>query len=212
MAEASGGTERREVLLEGAVGKTLLLLAPGFGSATSAAFGASLQVWNYIQMPAFAVGMAVSAMAAQNVGARRWDRVARIAVAGVIINLAMTGTLALLVFTFDRSALGLFLTDPVSIGIGIHLNAIAVWSFTLFGVSMVLSGVVRSTGAVLPPLAILFVALFVLRLPFAILLLDRWQADAIWWSFPVGSLASVTMSIAYYRFGGWRRARMLEKV
>lgn len=190
-------------------GIATLGLVNGFGSATSAAFGASLQLWNYIQMPAFAVGMAVSAMAAQNVGARRWDRVARIAVAGVVINLAMTGVLALLVFTFDRSALGLFLTDPVSIGIGMHLNAIAVWSFTLFGVSMVLSGVVRSTGAVLPPLAILFVALFVLRLPFAILLLDRWQADAIWWSFPVGSLASVTMSLAYYRLGGWRKSRML---
>ena len=74
---------------------------------------------------------------------------------------------------------------------------------------MVLSSVVRSTGAALPPLLILFLALWVLRIPFALALLKSWGADAIWWSFPVESLASVLMSIAYYRFGGWRNAKML---
>src|SRR5579875_2216056 len=47
--------------------------------ATTAAFGAGLQLWNYVQMPSFAIGMAVSSMAAQNIGARKWDRVASIA-------------------------------------------------------------------------------------------------------------------------------------
>ena len=35
-------------------------------------------------------------------------------------------------------------------------------------------------------------------------------ADAIWWSFPLGSAASMLLTLAYYRFGGWKRARMLE--
>ena len=187
----------------------MISLVNGFGTSTSAAFGAALQLWNYIQMPAFAIGMAASAMAAQNVGARRWDRVDRVAVVGVGINVLMTGTLAAVIYLFDRGALGLFLREPEPIAIGMHLNAIIVWSFTLFGVSMVLSSVVRSTGAVIPPLVILFVSLWVLRIPFAVLLLARWGADAIWWSFPLGSLASVALSVAYYRFGGWRSARML---
>lgn len=187
----------------------MLSLVNGFGTETAAAFGASLQLWNYVQMPALAVSMAASAMAAQNVGAQRWERVSRVALTGVGINVALTGALAGLIYACDRSALGLFLTDGAAIRIGMHLNAIVVWSFTFFGVSMVLSGVVRSTGAVVAPLAILFVALWGLRLPFALALLERWRADAIWWSFPLGSLASMTMSIAYYRLGGWRRARML---
>ena len=53
----------------------MITLVNRFGVDTTAAFGAALQIWNYIQMPAFAIGMAVSAMAAQNVGARKWDRV-----------------------------------------------------------------------------------------------------------------------------------------
>jgi Na+-driven multidrug efflux pump len=75
--------------------------------------------------------------------------------------------------------------------------------------SFVLAGVVRSTGAVIPPLIILFIALWVVRIPFAYAYVDRWGSDAIWWSFPLGSLVSMLLSIAYYTFGNWRSARML---
>jgi hypothetical protein len=49
----------------------------------------------------------------------------------------------------DRGALGLVLTEPTAIAVGVHRDAIVVWSFTACGVSMVLSRVVRSTGAVI---------------------------------------------------------------
>ena len=42
----------------------------------------AFQLWSYIQMPAFAVGTAVSSMAAQNIGAGRWDRVNQIVLVG----------------------------------------------------------------------------------------------------------------------------------
>jgi Na+-driven multidrug efflux pump len=187
----------------------MISLVNRFGSETTAAFGAAIQLWNYIQMPAMAIGMAASSMAAQNVGALRWDRVGRVASVGVGYQLAMTGALAAIVYALDRSALGLFLTDDASLAIGSHLNRIVVWSFPFFGVAMVLSGVVRSTGAVVPPLLILFVSLWGLRIPFAMALLGGWGPDAIWWSFPVGSAASMLLSALYYRFGRWRSAKMM---
>ena len=52
------------------------------GVDTTAAFGVAMQLWTYLQMPAMALGAAVSAMAAQNIGAGRWDRVSRITRAG----------------------------------------------------------------------------------------------------------------------------------
>ena len=45
------------------------------GVDTTAAFGVAMQLWTYVQMPAMALGAAVSAMAAQNIGAGLWDRV-----------------------------------------------------------------------------------------------------------------------------------------
>jgi putative MATE family efflux protein len=188
----------------------MISLVNRFGAHTTAAYGACFQVWNYIQMPSIAIGMAASSMAAQNVGAGKWDRVHRVAMTGIAVNFALTGSLVTLIYLFNRGALNLFLPgNGDAIDIARHINAIVVWSFVFFGLSFVLAGVVRSTGAVIPPLVILFIALWCIRIPFAWTLVDRWGADAIWWSFPLGSLVSMLLSIGYYRFGGWRRARML---
>jgi putative MATE family efflux protein len=191
----------------------VISLVNRFGSQTTAAYGAALQLWNYIMMPALAVGMAASAMAAQNVGAHRWDRVRRTAVTGVLFNILMTGTLVVILYLFNRAALSLFLpAHSDALALAQHINAIVVWSFVLFGISMVLGGVVRSTGAAVPPLVVLFVSLWLIRLPLAFALMGPWQADGIWWSFPVGAAVSALLMWLYYRYGGWRRAHMLEPV
>jgi putative MATE family efflux protein len=189
----------------------MISLVNRFGSQTTAAFGAAFQLWNYIMMPALAVGMAASAMAAQNVGAKRFDRVHQVAVTGVVFNLLMTGALVVLIYLFNRGALGLFLpVEGAAIAIAQHINAIVVWSFMLIGIAMVLGGVVRATGAAVPPLIVLFLALFVIRIPFALLMADRWHADAVWWSYPLGSAAAALFMWLYYRHGSWKRAHMLE--
>jgi putative MATE family efflux protein len=188
----------------------MISMVNAYGSQTTAAYGAASQLWTYIQMPSLAVGAAVSSMAAQNVGAQRWDRISRIAGVGVAYNFLLTGALVAVVYLFNRGALGIFLPDDgVAIAIAQHLNAIVVWSFLFFGLSFVLFGVVRATGAVMPPLIILAVALWFVRVPFAWLLRDQYGADAVWWSFPLGSLVAVTLAAAYYRWGDWRHASML---
>ncbi|MBU8974959.1 MATE family efflux transporter [Lysobacter sp. MMG2] len=180
------------------------------GTDTTAAYGAALQLWTYVQMPAMAVGAACSSMAAQNVGAHRWDRVSATARAGVLMNFLMTGALIVPLIVLDRWTLSLFLPPGSdALEIARHLNHISIWSFLFFGVTFVVSGVVRSTGAVIPPLLILALALWGIRVPFANLMQPHIGVDAIWWSFPISAVCSMVMALAYYRYGHWRRARML---
>ena len=87
----------------------MITLVNRFGIDTTAAFGAAMQIWNYIQMPAFAVGMGISAMTAQNVGAGKWDRVTRIAGVGVLYSVMLTGSIVLVIELLDTQMLGLFL-------------------------------------------------------------------------------------------------------
>lgn len=189
----------------------LMTMVNQYGTDTAAAYGASLQLWTYVQMPAMAIGAACSSMAAQNVGARLWGRVRATARQGVLFNFLLTGVLIAPLILLDRYTLALFLPEgSAALESARHLNHIAVWSFLFFGVSFVISGVVRSTGAVLAPLLILAAALWGVRVPFAELLQPHWGQDAIWWSFPVSSLVSMLLSLAYYRWGGWRKARMLD--
>lgn len=189
----------------------MISLVNRFGTRTTAAYGACFQLWNYIQMPAFAVGTAVSSMVAQNVGAKLWDRVARVALIGVMYNIALTASLVVLVTLVSHAMFSLFLGSNLpAIQIATHIHGLVSWSFILFGISFVLSSVMRATGAVIPPLAILFVALWVVRIPFAYSLTPKLGADAIWWSFGVGSVVSVLLCWAYYRSGRWKTAHMLK--
>jgi len=188
----------------------MLGLINQYGSHTTAAFAACMQVWSYVQMPAFAMGAAVSSMAAQNVGAGRWDRVGRIAKAGVAFQTLVTAASVALIVMFARPLLGIFLpADSPALATAVHVNLVASWSFVLFGITMVLFGVVRSTGAVIAPLVILIITLWGLRFPAAASLMGRFGEDAIWWSFPASSALSMILAVAYYRYGGWRKARMM---
>ena len=190
-------------------GVLMISIVNRFGVDTAAAYGASLQLWNYIQMPAFAVGMGVSAMAAQNVGARKWDRVASIARVGVVYALLLTGSIVLLLELFASHAYALFLpVDSAAMQASAHINRIATPSFVFFGITLVLFGVVRATGAVMAPLITLTIALLAVRVPLAQAFTERLGADSVWWSFPISSAFAALLAIGYYKLGGWRSAHV----
>jgi putative MATE family efflux protein len=182
-----------------------------YGALTAAAYAAASQVWAYVQMPGMAIGASVSSMAAQNIGAGRWDRVDQIAASGVISGTLITGSIAALLY--GLGGLSLFFLLPSgsdAIPVAVHINQMVLWAFVLFNATFALSGVVRSTGAVWAPLVILTVSMLVVRVPFALALMPHFGVEAIWWSFPLGTVTSSVMTALYFLFGGWRKARMLE--
>ncbi|MCR8631733.1 MATE family efflux transporter [Paenibacillus radicis (ex Xue et al. 2023)] len=184
-------------------------LVNSFGSVATAAFGAAMQLSSYIQMPAMAIGGAVSTVAAQNVGAGKWDRVHKTTIMGIVINFLMTGALVGLIYLFNRQALGLFLQDQAAIEIGMRINSITLWAFILFGITFVVSGVVRATGAVMVPLLTTFLSLWCIRIPLSYYLSAKYGLDAVWWSFPIAFSIGIMLSISYYVWGNWRNAKML---
>jgi Na+-driven multidrug efflux pump len=190
-------------------GILMISIVNRFGVDTSAAYGATIQLWNYIQMPAFAVGMAVSSMAAQNVGARKWDRVASIARVGVVYATLLTGAATGLLEILNTRAYSLYLQDgSAAMAAAVQINRIASPSFIFFGVTLVLFGVVRATGAVMAPLIALTLALLAVRVPLAQYLVDHVGPGALWWSFPLSSAFASILAVLYYKFGGWRSAHM----
>jgi len=187
----------------------MMAMINSYGATTAAAYAVAMQLWTYLQMPAMSIGMGVSSFAAQNVGAKRWDRVDATARSGVGINVALTGALIVLLYIVDPYLVGVFLPDaPEAVVLAEHINTIAAWAYVALGVMFVLFGVVRATGAVLPPLLIMAISLFAVRIGFAVLLQPSWGADAIWWSFPVSMMTAMLLSMAYYRWGNWRKSRM----
>ncbi|PEQ13944.1 MATE family efflux transporter [Novosphingobium sp. PC22D] len=194
-----------QMLIIASAGLVMMGLVNREGLDTAAAYGASLQLWNYIQMPAMALGSGVSTMVAQNVGAGKNKRVGEITLKGIGANVVMTGVLAVLLVVFDRPLLALFLGGESSaIPVARHMQMIVTWSFVLVGVTMIHVGTMRAYGVVILPLIVFAVALYGARLSFYSLLYPVIGSEALWWAFPFGSVAAVAlMSLAYV----WTRRR-----
>lgn len=180
------------------------------GLLVTAAYSAAQQLWTYLQMPAMAMGGAVSAMAAQNMGAGRWDRVGRITYFGIVYLLLITCAMIAIMLMFHEPLLALFVgADSPVIPIAWHMQLLASGSFILFGCSLIFFGVMRANGVVFVPLLIMIINLFAVRLGFYHATYPSIGADALWLSFPVGSAFSLLLGGAYYWQGSWKKAKLL---
>jgi len=195
-----------QMLVMSAAGVIMVGLVNREGLVTTAAYGAAMQLFTYIQMPAMAIGGAVSAMAAQFIGAKKWDGLDGVTNSGIMVNLVMTGVLTVLLVLLDKPALALFLgSGSPAIPVGEHIQWIAGWNFMLFGVTMVYSATMRAAGAVMIPLIIISVSLYPVRLGFYYLTYEQLGADAIWYGYPVSAVASFVLGWWFYHYSGWRK-------
>lgn len=202
-----------QMIVMSAVGLMIVGLVNREGFLVTAAYGAAQQIWTYLQMPAMAMGAAVSAMAAQNVGAGRWDRIGRITGYGLAYLLLMTGTMIGVILLFHAPLLSLFLgSNEAAIDAAWNMQLLATWSFLLFGSTMILFGVMRANGVVIMPLFILIFTLFGVRLGFYHFGYPYLGANALWLSFPVSSGSSFLIAGLAYLHGGWRKAKLLVPV
>lgn len=199
-----------QILLVSASQLVMVGLVNREGVDTTAGYGVSMQLWNFLQMPAFAISSAVSAMVAQSIGAGDHDRVDAVNSVGLKTNLVLTTTFAALIVVFARPLLGLFLgPDSPAVPIAVHIQLICTWTFTLTGVMMILTGTMRAYGAVILPLVIMAVSLYLVRLGFYFLAHSWLGGEALWWAYPVGSVASVSLTWLAYSKGNWRNNRDL---
>lgn len=188
----------------------LLGMVNSYGAVTAAAYSAAAQLWGYVQMPAIAFGASISAMAAQNIGAGHWPRVSEIALKGVLLSMGSTGLACAALYALGDLPLLLFLPDGGEpLDIARNINEIVLWCWIVLAVTTAMFGIVRANAAMVPPTIIFFVTMWILRVPFANFLQPELGARAIWWSFPVGAIASALLAWLYYRFGGWRRNRLM---
>lgn len=182
----------------------VLFLVNGFGSQATAAYGAVNQIVSYVQFPAISIAITASILGAQAIGAGRIHMLGAIARTGIYMNLVLTGGLVLLGYLFSRSVLGLFITDTAVVELAQTLLHIMLWSSVIMGMSMVLSGLMRASGAVLWPTAISMFAIGCVEVPVAWYLSRSYGLNGIWAAYPVAFLAMLALQTAYYR-GVWRK-------
>ena len=178
-----------------------------YGVTAAAAAGIGLKISTLAGMPCWAVGQAVTAMAAQNLGAGEVGRTAETVRAGIRFGLVATGIAVILIQLFARQIIGCFDGNPEVIRAGVqYLRIFSSFSGLAYAVMYVCDAFATGTGA--PTLA-LFNALLeavVLRLLlcwfFGTYL--GWGFAGVCWGMALSTLPPAMIGLGYCRWGRWR--------
>lgn len=185
----------------------VLFLVNRYGSQATAAYGAVNLIVSYVQFPAISIAITASILGAQAIGAGKQRTLGKIAQTGIAMNLLLTGALALLGYVFSRSIIGLFITDPAVVELAQTLLHIMLWSLIVFGMSMVLSGLMRASGTVLWPTCITFFCIALVQIPAAWALSKQFGINGIWAAYPIAFLAMLGLQTSYYRLV-WKKKEL----
>lgn len=184
-----------------------------FGAEALAGYSAGMRIESFCIVPMAAMGNAISAYTAQNIGAQQTERVRKgyrsaywiVAVAAVCLCVWIEGNDTPLILLF----LGESGTEKAIATGSAYLRFIG-WFFALIGLKMITDGVLRGSG----DMKMFTVANLVnlgIRVAIAATLAPVYGISMVWTAVPVGWLANYAISYAQYRTGKWRTASAAVK-
>lgn len=184
----------------------------GFGAPTMAAFAAAGRLDSFAMMPAMNLSQAVSTFVGQNMGAGKTERVKRGHWSAILVGAGISLATSALVILGGRPLMGIFTTDPAVIEIGRSYLFIVGLFYILFSTMFINNGVLRGAGDAMIPMLNTILALWVVRIPCAILFAGPlgMGSDGIWWSVPAGWLMGAVFSTIYYKSGRWKRKALVR--
>jgi putative MATE family efflux protein len=182
------------------------------GTTTIAAFSAASRLDSFASMPAMNLSQAISTFTGQNMGAGKTERVQRGHMSAVIVGGAISIAVGATVIIFGKPLMGMFTRDAEVMAIGARYLTIVGATYVLFSTMFINNGVMRGAGDAFIPMINTILALWVVRIPCAILfsVYLGMGADGIWWSVPAGWLMGATFSTWYYLGGRWKRKAVVK--
>jgi putative MATE family efflux protein len=176
----------------------LVSIVNSHGSRATAAWGAVSQVMAYVQFPAMSIAIAASILAAQAIGAGRPEQVHAVMRVGIGMNIAITGSLAVLAALLASQIVGMFITDPQIVQLAASLLHIAVWGAVFLGLASVYSGIMRASGTVLVPTIISLSLLALVLFPLGWSFNRAFGLRGIWMAHPATYFTGFLLQAAYF--------------
>ncbi len=183
----------------------IMALVNEFGADVVAGYSVGIRVDHLAVIPALNFGMALVSFSGQNVGANRYDRVKKGLRLTLFYSMIVCVSITAIIVIFGEQILSIFTTDQQVIAIAQRYLIIISLFYPAFNVMTVINGMLRGAGDVMATMLITLLALWGIRIPAAYILSDWIGLEGIWWSIPFGWVCGAVASIAYYRWGPWRK-------
>lgn len=176
-----------------------------FGEQGAAAFGIGMRIGQIARMPALTLGMAVSALAGQNIGAKHFDRVRQIFRWGLVSGFGLTAIPSVLALTIPTLMMRAFVNDPAVIKIGAVYLRISAFTYMAFALMLIANGVVNGGGHTLETTIFTLLSLWGIRIPLAFYLSHAThRIEGIWFGILISALFGGLISLGYYLTGRWK--------
>ena len=180
-----------------------------FGDTTIAAWIAYGKTDAWTWQISGALGVSVTTYVGQNFGAQKYDRVRRSVWVCMGLGIAMLGALSILEFTFREFLLGIFITDPEVIRIGVQMvGCIVLWNAIFIPIE-VFAGAMRGTGYSLQPTLIMCLSVCLFRIAWILLAVERWHSiTTLCMAYPISWVLCVATFFVFYLKGDWLHGRI----
>lgn len=191
---------------------TMVGFVNNFGAQAAAAYSAASKIDGFAFLPTMSIGLALSTFSAQNIGARRLDRVKSGLSYGILISLSSTIILGTIIILFSKPLLSLFINESSNvIKLGQEYLNIVMPSYIFQTLVFAYMGVIRGSGQTIVPLFVSILSLWVFRLPVAYILINffGFGLSGIWWGMGAGYFMGMTYIMIYYYFGSWKKKSLL---
>ena len=181
-----------------------------FGTDTAAGWAAYGKLDLIFWTVSSALGAAVTTFVGQNYGAGKWDRVYKSIRVNIGISYVFTGMIIFTLYAFCEPMYHMFTTDPKVIDIGVYMLRFLVPSYLLSILLENLDGGLRGVGDVLWPTIFTFGGLFLIRLPWVMILTPIYhKVEILLISYPIAWGGTLLFVIPYYF---WKKKKCFNKI
>ena len=205
-----------QMVIVSLAGSVIMSIVNGFGTSVTAAAGIGQQCDQLAFLPSMAVGFAITTMAAQNISAKRYDRVKEVLKYGTMLSCSIAAFFTVVIFLFPHQIAASFNKDPLSAALIVpHTVAylrIVCFSYIGFALVFSLMGVVRSSGDTMAILILTFISAVLFRVPLAWFLSQKTSLgeEGIWTAILISTYVTFILNYLYYRSGRWKNMKLLH--
>ena len=189
-------------------------LVNSFGSTTMAAFTAAGRMDSFAMMPIMNFGIAMATYTGQNVGANKLDRVSQGLRSTLVMVVIASLAVSLLIFTMGPQLIQIFITadHPEVISQGVDYMKTVSLFYVIFGVMMVVNGVLRGAGDAMIPMVTTLTNLFVrVSVAYWLSSIPSISYRGIWWAIPAGWAVGSFVPVYRYISGAWKAKAVVRQ-
>ena len=176
----------------------ILLGFKDYGETAAGVFGIYFKLQSFVLMPLFGINNASISIIAYNYGARQGQRITK--TLKLAVGTAMTIMLVgLTVFqVFPDQLLGIFQPSDTFLSLGRSALRVISIHFPLAAVGIALSSSFQALGNGIYSTIVSLCRQLIALLPVAFLLSLTGSVHAVWWSFPIAEVVSMTVSLILF--------------